>query len=52
MSTSLMTLGAGKPDDKTLLAAKWEGLAIAPARDNAFPDDWFLFAAVSPKAGL
>ncbi|TFL03130.1 esterase-like activity of phytase-domain-containing protein [Pterulicium gracile] len=35
----------GKPDDKTLLAAKWEGLAIAPARDNAFPDDWFLFAA-------
>ncbi|RDB14561.1 hypothetical protein Hypma_016290 [Hypsizygus marmoreus] len=33
------------PDDKTLLDAKWESLALAPVGDPAFPNDYFLFTA-------
>jgi len=35
------------PDDITLLDAKWESLSLAPVNDSAFPDDYFLFTAVS-----
>ncbi|TFY75187.1 hypothetical protein EWM64_g8824 [Hericium alpestre] len=35
----------GKPDDQTLINAKWESLALAPASDPDFPDDYFLFTA-------
>ncbi|GLB38603.1 putative esterase-like activity of phytase [Lyophyllum shimeji] len=35
----------GKPDNRTLIDAKWESLALAPAGDPAFPDDLFLFTA-------
>ncbi|KAJ7733856.1 hypothetical protein DFH07DRAFT_700864, partial [Mycena maculata] len=35
----------GDPDDNTLLDAKWESFALAPAGDSA-PDDFFLFTAV------
>jgi hypothetical protein len=34
----------GKPNSPTLLDAKWESLALAPALDNDFPDDYFLFS--------
>jgi len=37
----------GSPDDPTLLSAKWESLALAPAGDPKFPDDYFLFTVVS-----
>ena len=37
----------GKRADKTLINAKWESLALAPCDDPAFPDDYFLFTAVS-----
>jgi hypothetical protein len=40
----------GKPDDKTLIAAKWESLALVPCEDDEFPDDFFLFTAVSPTS--
>ncbi|PPQ84110.1 hypothetical protein CVT24_002358 [Panaeolus cyanescens] len=35
----------GKPNDLTLLDAKWESLALAPVGDPAFPNDYFLFTA-------
>ncbi|KAJ3503097.1 hypothetical protein NLJ89_g8585 [Agrocybe chaxingu] len=35
----------GKPNDPTLLNAKWESLALAPIGDTSFPDDYFLFTA-------
>ncbi|KAJ8494303.1 hypothetical protein ONZ45_g13284 [Pleurotus djamor] len=35
----------GKPNDQTNLDAKWESLALAPADDLDFPDDYFLFTA-------
>lgn len=35
----------GKPNDSTLLDAKWESLALAPVGDPAFPNDYFLFTA-------
>ncbi|KAJ7444474.1 esterase-like activity of phytase-domain-containing protein [Mycena latifolia] len=35
----------GDPDDNTLLDAKWESLALAPAGDANAPDDFFLFTA-------
>lgn len=35
----------GKPDDQTLVDAKWESLALAPAGDPAFSEDFFLFTA-------
>ncbi|KXN82127.1 hypothetical protein AN958_03181 [Leucoagaricus sp. SymC.cos] len=35
----------GKPDDPTLLSAKWESFALAPVGDPKFPDDYFLFTA-------
>ncbi|KAI0746830.1 esterase-like activity of phytase-domain-containing protein [Daedaleopsis nitida] len=35
----------GKPADQTLIDAKWESLALAPAMDPDFPDDFFLFTA-------
>jgi len=38
---------AGSPDDSTLLSAKWESFALAPVGDSKFPDDYFLFTAVS-----
>ena len=37
----------GKPADQTLIDAKWESLALAPCFDPNFPDDFFLFTAVS-----
>ena len=36
----------GKPEDQTLIDAKWESLALAPCLDSDFPDDYFLFSAV------
>ncbi|KAI0674352.1 esterase-like activity of phytase-domain-containing protein [Trametes maxima] len=35
----------GKPADQTLIDAKWESLALAPAFDPDYPDDFFLFTA-------
>ncbi|EPQ52875.1 hypothetical protein GLOTRDRAFT_64673, partial [Gloeophyllum trabeum ATCC 11539] len=35
----------GSPADQTLIDAKWESLALAPANDPAYPDDYFLFTA-------
>lgn len=40
---------ADSPDDITLIAAKWESLAVASVNDPAFPDDYFLFTAVRPS---
>ena len=37
----------GDPADDTLIDAKWESIALAPVGDEAFPDDYFLFTAVS-----
>ena len=37
---------AGPPDGETLIASKWESLALAPACDPAFPDDYFLITVV------
>jgi hypothetical protein len=37
----------GKPADQTLIDAKWESLALAPVGDKKFPNDYFLFTAVS-----
>ena len=37
---------AGPPDGETLMASKWESLALAPACDPAFPDDYFLITVV------
>lgn len=37
----------GKPADRTLIDAKWESLALAPCFDPEFPNDYFLFTAVS-----
>ncbi|KAJ3567527.1 hypothetical protein NP233_g6309 [Leucocoprinus birnbaumii] len=46
-STQLARFGLhnGSPDDPTLLSAKWESFALAPAGDPKFPDDYFLFTA-------
>ncbi|KAF7291259.1 Phytase-like domain-containing protein [Mycena indigotica] len=38
-------LHTGDPDDRTLINAKWEGLALAPAGVPGAPDDYFLFVA-------
>uniref|UniRef100_A0A8H7XLP0 Phytase-like domain-containing protein n=1 Tax=Psilocybe cubensis TaxID=181762 RepID=A0A8H7XLP0_PSICU len=35
----------GSPDDETLIDAKWESLALAPANDPSFPNDYFLITA-------
>jgi hypothetical protein len=35
----------GLPIDQTLIAGKWESLALAPVCDPAFPDDYFLITA-------
>ncbi|ESK92500.1 membrane autotransporter barrel domain protein [Moniliophthora roreri MCA 2997] len=35
----------GGDDDETLIVGKWESLALAPAGDPAFPNDYFLFTA-------
>ncbi|KAK7062699.1 hypothetical protein VNI00_000187 [Paramarasmius palmivorus] len=35
----------GGDDDETLIVGKWESLALAPAGDPSFPDDYFLFTA-------
>jgi len=37
---------AGPPDGETLIASKWESLALAPACDPAFPDDYFVITVV------
>ena len=37
----------GDPADQTLINAKWESLALAPCFDDGFPNDYFLFTAVS-----
>jgi len=42
----------GSPDDPTLLSAKWESFALAPVGDPNFPDDYFLFTAVSAVSPL
>lgn len=36
----------GKPNDTTLIDAKWESLTLVSAEDAANPDDYFLFTAV------
>ncbi|KAF6759459.1 esterase-like activity of phytase-domain-containing protein [Ephemerocybe angulata] len=43
---SLKKLGLhnGSPDDETLIASRWEGLAIAPVCDAENQDDYFVFA--------
>ncbi|KAH8825307.1 hypothetical protein DL96DRAFT_1712313 [Flagelloscypha sp. PMI_526] len=33
----------GGDDDEKLIASKWESLAIASAKDDDNPDDYFLF---------
>jgi len=38
---------AGPPNDVTLIAGKWESLALAPVDDENYPHDYFLFTAVS-----
>ncbi|KAI1798159.1 esterase-like activity of phytase-domain-containing protein [Ganoderma leucocontextum] len=35
----------GNPVDQTLIDAKWESLALAPAGDPDYPNDYFLFTA-------
>jgi hypothetical protein len=35
----------GKPNDQTLIDAKWESLALAPTYDHDHPHDYFLFTA-------
>ncbi len=35
----------GGTSDASLIDAKWEGTALAPALDSANPDDYFLFVA-------
>ena len=37
----------GDPDDATLIIGKWESLALAPCDDLDYPNDYFLFTAVS-----
>jgi len=46
-STQLSKFGLhnGPPDDESLIAGKWESLALAPVCDPAFPDDYFLITA-------
>lgn len=36
-----------EPNDRTLINAKWESFTLAPVYDSAFPNDYFLFIAVS-----
>jgi len=43
----LLKFRVGSPDDPSLLSAKWESFALAPVGDPKFPDDYFLFTAVS-----
>ncbi|KAG9052526.1 hypothetical protein FS842_009723 [Serendipita sp. 407] len=44
-STQLARFGLhnDKPVDRTLIAAKWESIALAPVNDHKYPDDYFLF---------
>lgn len=44
-STQLAKFGLrnGAPDDANTLAEKWEALALVPALDAAYPNDYFLF---------
>lgn len=35
----------GEPNDRTNLSEKWEAMGLAPALDDARPEDWFLFVA-------
>ncbi|KAG5717480.1 hypothetical protein E4T56_gene4858 [Termitomyces sp. T112] len=35
----------GDPDDRTLIDAKWESLALASVNDNDYPNDYFVFTA-------
>lgn len=37
--------GGDDPTSKTLIASKWESLALAPCEDDVFPNDYFLFTA-------
>ena len=49
LATSVLILFfdfAGPPDGETLIASKWESLALTPACDPAFPDDYFLITVV------
>jgi hypothetical protein len=48
----MLMRSVGAPNDQTLLDGKWESLALAPAGDPKFPDDYFLFTVVSPIAKL
>lgn len=41
------SLHNGDPENAQLIDAKWESLALAPVGDPAFPNDYFLFTAVS-----
>ncbi|CAA7265661.1 unnamed protein product [Cyclocybe aegerita] len=35
----------GKPDDRALVASKWESFALAPVGDPAYPNDYFMITA-------
>ena len=37
--------GGDDPTSETLIASKWESLALAPCEDADFPNDFFLFTA-------
>lgn len=43
----ILTAHTGEPNDETLIDAKWESFTLAPVDDPAFPNDYFLFIAVS-----
>lgn len=39
---------SGKPNNPTLLNAKWESLALVPVNDANAPNDYFLITVVCP----
>lgn len=43
----MLTAHPDEPNDETLIDAKWESFTLAPVDDPAFPNDYFLFIAVS-----
>jgi len=44
---ALYMIRKGDPNDPTLIDGKWESLALGPCDDPDFPNDYFLFTAVS-----
>ena len=41
----------GGDADDTLIASKWESLAVASVQDDRYPDDYFVFTAVRLAGG-